>query len=49
MSKMSKKLAITLLCLLVMGTAGALLGACSTVHGMGDDLQNGSNSVKKAM
>ncbi|MEI7610159.1 MAG: hypothetical protein WCJ64_22500 [Rhodospirillaceae bacterium] len=47
--KKRKKLAVFLLSLLVLGTAGALLDGCSTVHGMGDDLQSGSNTVRKSM
>jgi len=46
---MRKKLAMLLLSLLVLGSAGALLEGCSTVHGMGDDLQSGSNTVRKSL
>ena len=46
---MRKNLAVLLLSLFVLGSAGALLEGCSTVHGMGDDLKSGSNTVRKTL
>lgn len=46
---MRRQLAILLLSLLVLGSAGALLSACGTVHGAGDDLERSSNAVRRAL
>ena len=46
---MRGKMAILLLSLLFLGTAGAFLEGCSTVHGAGEDLQSGSNAGRRAM
>ena len=46
---MRGKLAILLLSLLFLGTAGAFLEGCSAIHGAGEDLQSGSNAGRKAM
>ena len=46
---MRGKLAIILLSLLFLGTAGAFLEGCSMVHGAGEALQNGSYTVRKAL
>ena len=46
---MHGKLAILLLSLLFLGTAGAFLEGCSMVHGAGEDLKSGSNAGRNAM
>jgi predicted small secreted protein len=43
------KLKFGCLALLLLLGAGAMLSACNTVHGMGEDLQNTSDTVKKAL
>ena len=46
---MRGKLAILLLSLLFLGTAGVFLEGCSMVHGAGEDLQSGSDAGRRAM
>jgi predicted small secreted protein len=44
---MRRKLVVLFFPLLLLTGAGAALSACHTVHGAGEDLESGSDSVKK--
>jgi predicted small secreted protein len=44
---MQRSLVRALLALMLFAGA-ATLGACNTVHGMGQDIENGADAVKKA-
>jgi len=44
---MRRKFAMLFLSLLLLTGAGAALSACHTVHGAGEDLESGSDSVKR--
>jgi predicted small secreted protein len=46
---MRSKFAMLFLTMLLITGAVALLSACSTVHGAGDDLERGSDDVRKAL
>jgi predicted small secreted protein len=46
---MRTKLATLFLSLLLLTSVGALLSACGTVHGAGEDLESGSNAVRRAL
>jgi predicted small secreted protein len=46
---MNAKLRALFLSLLLLASAGAILSACNTFHGAGEDLEQGSDSVKKAL
>ena len=45
---MRHRVASGLIALFLLAGAGALLSACKTVHGMGQDIENASDAVKKA-
>jgi predicted small secreted protein len=44
---MRRKLAMFFFSLLLLTGAGGLLSACHTVHGAGQDLESGSDSVQQ--
>lgn len=46
---MRRTLATFLLSLTLLSGGVALLSACSTVHGAGEDLEHSSNAVRKSM
>jgi predicted small secreted protein len=46
---MRAKFAMLFLTVFLITGAVAMLSACSTVHGAGDDLERGSNDVRRAM
>ena len=46
---MHTKLMAGLLAMLLLTGAAALLSACNTIHGLGQDIQNASDTVKKAL
>ncbi|HXQ53758.1 MAG TPA: entericidin EcnAB [Stellaceae bacterium] len=46
---MQRKLVTGVLALFFLTGAAALLSACNTVHGMGQDIENLSDAVKKAI
>ena len=46
---MNIKIKSLLLSLFLLMSAGAILSACNTVHGAGEDLEHSSNAVKKAL
>jgi predicted small secreted protein len=35
--------------LMLLAGAGAVLSACNTVHGMGQDIENSADAVRKAL
>lgn len=44
-----RNLTVGVLALLLLTGMAALLSACNTVHGMGQDIENASDAVKKAL
>jgi predicted small secreted protein len=46
---MRRKIVTIFFFLLFLAGAGALMSGCNTVHGVGEDLESGSNAVKKAL
>jgi predicted small secreted protein len=46
---MRAKFAMLFLTVLLISGAVAMLSACSTVHGAGDDLERGSDDVRQSM
>lgn len=46
---MQRKLVAGLLAMVLVTGAAALLSACNTVHGLGQDIENSSDTVKKAL
>lgn len=44
---MRRRLVRGLLAVILLTVAGALLSACNTVHGLGQDIQDASDAVKK--
>jgi predicted small secreted protein len=46
---MNRKIRAMFLSLFLLTSAGAILSACNTVHGAGEDLEHGSDDVKKAL
>ena len=46
---MRRKLASVFLVAALLTGAATLLGACNTVHGVGQDIENSSDAVKKAL
>jgi len=46
---MRTKLSALFLSIFLLTGAAAMLSACHTVHGAGEDLEHGSDDVKKAL
>jgi predicted small secreted protein len=46
---MNMKIKSLMLSLFLLMSAGAILSACGTVHGAGEDLEHGSNAVEKTL
>jgi predicted small secreted protein len=45
---MRRRLVSGFLAVMLLAGAGALLGACNTMHGLGQDIQDASDAVKNA-
>jgi predicted small secreted protein len=46
---MRTKIKVLVLSFLLLTSAGFILSACNTVHGAGEDIERGSDAVKKAL
>ena len=46
---MNTKIRSLVLSLFLLTSAGAILSACNTVHGAGEDIEHSSDTVKKVL